>query len=59
MNELDQVREVLHRIDTTDVRSGLEIAKRIGGLGTAGASGLFAVMYPSAFATVGQFVVKA
>jgi hypothetical protein len=34
------------------------IASQIRGLGTAGASGLLALMYPTHFGTVDQFVVK-
>jgi hypothetical protein len=37
----------------------LRIAKEIHGLGTAGASGLLALMFPQRFGTVDQFVVKA
>jgi hypothetical protein len=33
--------------------------QQIRGLGTAGASGLLALMYPEAFGTVDQFAVKA
>ena len=46
-------------IDPTDIRAGLTIGREIRGLGTAGASGLLALMYPATFATVDQFVVKA
>jgi hypothetical protein len=46
-------------LDTDDIRSGLEAASAIRGLGTAGASGLLALMYPQKFGTVDQFVVKA
>jgi hypothetical protein len=46
-------------LDTDDIRSSLEVVDEIRGLGTAGASGLLALMYPQKFATVDQFVVKA
>ena len=36
----------------------LRAATRISGLGTAGASGLLAVIWPQFFGTVDQFVVK-
>ena len=42
-----------------DVKYGLSVARKINRLGTAGASGLLSLMYPHAFATVDQFVVKA
>jgi hypothetical protein len=42
-----------------DIVSGLKIACSIKGLGTAGASGLLAVLFPTKFATVDQFAVKA
>jgi hypothetical protein len=59
MGELDRIRRLLLSINVTDVYSGLEIANNILGLGIAGASGLLALMYPHAFATVDQFIVKA
>jgi len=37
----------------------LATASRIRWLGTAGASGLLALIYPDSFGTVDQFVVKA
>jgi hypothetical protein len=46
-------------LDTEDIRAGLDAAKAIHGLGTAGASGLLALMYPQEFGTVDQFIVKA
>ena len=57
--DLERIRERLLTFDLTDVRQGLSIAGEIKGLGTAGASGLLALMFPEAFATVDQFVVKA
>ncbi len=59
LNELDQIRRRLLSFDINDIRSGLRIAKEIHGLGTAGASGLLALMFPQRFGTVDQFVVKA
>ncbi len=59
LDELDGIRQTLLNLDLKDVRSGLTAAGRIHGLGTAGASGLLALMYPDVFATVDQFVVKA
>lgn len=59
LSELDGIRKLLLRLDTKDVRGGLKTAKRIHGLGVPGASGLLALMYPHALATVDQFVVNA
>lgn len=56
---LDRIREQLLALDTDDIRLGLRIAASIPGLGTAGASGLLALMYPQKFGTVDQFAVKA
>lgn len=57
--ELFQIKESLLRLDNRDIALGLVIASKIRGLGTAGASGLLALMHPQTFATVDQFVVKA
>jgi hypothetical protein len=57
--KLDDIRHRLLNFNTDDVRSGLKIASEILGLGTAGASGLLALMYPRKFGTVDQFAVKA
>lgn len=59
LEELDSLRRQLLNLDCNDVRRGLITAKKIRGLGTAGASGLLSLMYPKHFATVDQFVVKA
>jgi len=58
MNELERVHRDLFSFDVADTSDGLEIAKRLLGLGTAGASGLLANLYPKYFGTVDQFVVK-
>jgi hypothetical protein len=55
---LDRIRQQLLALDTDDIPSGLRIASAIPGLGTAGASGLLALMYPQKFGTVDQFAVK-
>jgi hypothetical protein len=57
LNDLDQIRSRLLTLDTDGW--GLEVAKKIHGLGITGASGLLALMYPQKFGTVDQFVVKA
>lgn len=59
IDELDNLRKQLLNLDCRDIRQGLTTAKKIRGLGTAGASGLLSLMYPEHFATVDQFVVKA
>jgi hypothetical protein len=56
---LDKIRKELLAINPSEVRVAIEIASRIPGLGTAGASGLLALLYPEYFGTVDQFVVKA
>jgi hypothetical protein len=59
LDELDTIRRQLLNLDLNDVGAGLKTAKKIRGLGTAGASGLLSLMYSEHFATVDQFVVKA
>jgi hypothetical protein len=54
-----RTRDHLLRVESQDTRGALELAASIPGLGTAGASGLLALLYPAWFATVDQFVVKA
>jgi hypothetical protein len=56
---LFDIKNRLLSFDTNDVAAGLKTATEIRGLGTAGASGLLALLYPKTFATVDQFVVKA
>jgi hypothetical protein len=59
LDDLDRVRQRLLALDTDNIRSGLKTASLIHGLGTAGASGLIALMYSQKFGTVDQFAVKA
>jgi hypothetical protein len=59
LGELFQIKERLLSLNPMDIHQGLATACEINGLGTAGASGLLALMYPQCFATVDQFVVKA
>jgi hypothetical protein len=60
LSELLKIKNDLLMLENlADVESGLSVAKKIKGLGTAGASGLLSLMYPHTFATVDQFVVKA
>ncbi len=58
INKLKEIKEELFSFDLKDTKKGLEIATRIHGLGTAGASGLLSVLFPKYFGTVDQFVVK-
>jgi hypothetical protein len=57
--ELDRIKCRLLKLNLSDVKAGLSLACEIKGLGTAGASGLLALMFPATFATVDQFAVKA
>ena len=59
LEALDSIRQQLLSLNGDDIRRGLITAKKIRGLGTAGASGLLSLIYPDRFATVDQFVVKA
>lgn len=59
LSKLLNIKERLLSFDTTDISRGLKIAAEIRGLGTAGASGLLALLYPQEFGTIDQFVVKA
>jgi len=59
LEELDKIRSALLSLSLEDIRGGLKLACKIRGLGTAGASGLLALIFPETFATVDQFVVKA
>jgi hypothetical protein len=56
---LDKIRKDVLAINPSDIRVAIEIASQIPGLGTAGASGLLALLYPEYFGTVDQFAVKA
>jgi hypothetical protein len=59
LDVLDDIRGRLLALNVDDVGNALIVATEIHGLGIAGASGLLAIMYPRAFGTVDQFVVKA
>lgn len=56
--KLNNIKERLFNTSKADVAKCLEIATEIRGLGTAGASGLLAILFPRFFGTVDQFVVK-
>ncbi len=53
------VKERLFALDKDDIQKYLTTANSIRGLGTAGASGLLASLFPTHFGTVDQFAVKA
>src|SRR5713226_632538 len=55
--ELHQIRAKILDINPANIRASIDIAK-LPGLGTAGVSGLLALLYPEAFGTVDQFAVK-
>ena len=59
LDNLFQIKEQIFNIDKEDIATGLKTANKIRGLGPPGASGLLAVLFPSYFATVDQFAVKA
>jgi len=59
LDKLFLIKQKLFQFDKEDIETGLKTAQQIRGLGTAGASGLLAVLFPNYFATVDQFVVKA
>jgi hypothetical protein len=60
-DELAKLKNIQSRLFLTpksNVSECLKIACEIRGLGTAGASGLLAILFPENFGTVDQFVVK-
>lgn len=60
LGELLNIRDrILASGEKGDIGNALTVTKEIKGLGTAGASGLLALLFPGKFATVDQFVVKA
>ena len=59
LDELHVIMKRLLQLNTQDILQGLRTAIEIKGLGTAGASGLLALLYPKNFGTVDQFAVKA
>jgi energy-coupling factor transporter ATP-binding protein EcfA2 len=56
---LHGIKEQLFASDKDNIEQCLALASSIRGLGIAGASGLLAVLFPTHFGTVDQFVVKA
>lgn len=58
LSKLNNIKERLFSSSKSDIGKCLDVATEIYGLGTAGASGLLAILFPEHFATVDQFVVK-
>lgn len=58
IEELHKIKNKLLKIDKRDIKKLLKILSEIRGLGSAGASGLLALLYPNHFGTIDQFVVK-
>ena len=61
LEHLYKTKERIFQFDKNNIREGIEITKgpNIKGLGVAGASGLLALLFPSHFATMDQFVIQA
>jgi hypothetical protein len=57
--ELHGIKTRLFAMDKNHVEQCLAVACSIKGIGTAGASGLLAILFPAYFGTVDQFAVKA
>ena len=58
MVRLENIQKRLFSMPKEDIGLCLKTAGEIRGLGTAGASGLLAILFPKEFGTVDQFVVK-
>jgi hypothetical protein len=59
LRTLHAIKERLLVLNNDDIQQCLALASSIRGLGTAGASGLLAILFPLQFGTVDQFAVKA
>ena len=58
LDELEKIQKELFYMSHDDAEACIRVATKIKGLGTAGASGLLAILFPEDFGTVDQFVVK-
>ena len=58
LDKLSEIKEKLFSFSLNDIEKGLRITSSINGLGVAGGSGLLALLFPTYFGTVDQFVVK-
>ena len=59
LEPLRVIKEEVFQVQSGDIEEGISAAKKIPGLGTAGASGLLSLLFPHEYGTVDQFVVKA
>ncbi len=59
LSALHAIKERLFAANKDNVQQCLALATSVRGLGTAGASGLLAVLFPMQFGTVDQFALKA
>jgi hypothetical protein len=59
LHVLHGIKQRLFAMNSVDIQQSLALASSVRGLGTAGASGLLAVLFPAKFGTVDQFAVKA
>ncbi len=59
LEPLRAIKEEVFQVQSGDIEEGIAAAKKIPGLGTAGASGLLSLLFPHEYGTVDQFVVKA
>jgi hypothetical protein len=59
LSALHAIKNGLFSMDKNRIQQCLTVASSIRGLGTAGASGLLAILFPEQFGTVDQFAVKA
>lgn len=57
LSTLGKIKDALFSCDRGDARAMLHVACSIRGLGTAGASGLLAVLFPEEYGTADQFLV--
>jgi len=58
LDELEKIQKEVFYMSHDDAEACIRVATKIKGLGTAGASGLLAILFPEDFGTVDQFVVK-
>ena len=58
-HHLLEIRDRILGCENASIRDALRTAKQFPGLGTAGASGLLALLFPAKFETVDQFAVGA
>ncbi len=58
LEELNAIKTEFLLADKTKLKESLEILCKIHGLGPSGASGLLALLYPTLYGTIDQFVIK-